>query len=111
MLRKKILAKLHNFPADGMSISLESKHLYNIDPVIFQEVTKKKKIMGPNMVLITHMHFFYYLGGFNSAWLAAAMLNSSSSCLFGLLGSLGVTLAAIAAFRAPRYLETIVGKK
>lgn len=37
---KKILAELHNFPADGMSISLESKDLYNIDPVIFQEVTK-----------------------------------------------------------------------
>lgn len=40
MLLKKLLAKFRNVPADGRSISLERKALCNIDPVIFQEVTK-----------------------------------------------------------------------
>lgn len=38
MLLKKLLTKFHNFPAYGMSISLETQDLSNTDTVIFQEV-------------------------------------------------------------------------
>lgn len=40
MLLKKLLTKFRNFPAHGMSISLERQDMCNADTVIFQEVTK-----------------------------------------------------------------------
>lgn len=40
MLLKKLLTKFPNFPAYGMSISLETQDLSDMDTVIFQEVTK-----------------------------------------------------------------------